>query len=59
LRFNVTFAFPTTLIHLGSSEAAAYSSCQFHHLYGGVWGVALRRVLPLLLAPERSYYSEH
>src|SRR6516165_1376269 len=37
-RFNVSFAFSTTLTHLGSAEAAAYSSCQFHHLYGGVCG---------------------
>ena len=29
--FNVAFALSTTLLHLGS-EAAAYSSCQFHHL---------------------------
>ncbi len=35
----MTFAFSTTLFHLGSTEVpAAYSSCQFHHLYGGVWG---------------------
>ena len=38
-RFNVTFALSTTLTHLGSGEALeAYSSCQFHQLYGGVWG---------------------
>jgi len=39
LRFNVFYFYAlfTTLTHLGSSEAP-YSSCQFHHLYGGVWG---------------------
>ena len=36
--FNVTSALSTTLLHLGSGDAEAYSSCQFHHLYGGVWG---------------------
>ena len=34
---NVTRALSTTLAHLGSGEALeAYSSCQFHHLYGAV-----------------------
>ena len=38
-RFSVTTALSTTLFHLGSTElSAVYSSCQFHHLYGTVWG---------------------
>ena len=38
-RFYVASALSTTLTHFGSGEAsAAYLSCQFHHLYGGVWG---------------------
>ena len=38
-RFYDACALSTTLTHLGSTEALAeYSSCQFHHLYGGVCG---------------------
>jgi DNA-binding transcriptional LysR family regulator len=37
--FSVTRALSTTLAHLASGAASeAYSSCQFHHLYGTVWG---------------------